>query len=85
MASDERASGCAVCGKQGHSHDDHWLIQEARARGLHVVTAADKAVLDAMAGLETVMLEYVRAGWSAAPPVFHPACRAELARREASR
>lgn len=46
---------------------------------------ADQRVLDAMAALETEMLEYARKGWSAAPPAFHPPCLAELARREALR
>lgn len=39
---------CALCGEKGHTHDDHWLVQEARARGLAVVTAAQKGRLDAL-------------------------------------
>ena len=55
------------------------------AQGLHVISAAEKAVLDEMGQLGTPMLELIRDGYSALPQVLHPPCLAELARREAKR
>ncbi len=49
---------------------------------LAVLTPGQAAVLKAMAGIEIEVLEHIRAGHSAAPLIFHPACKAELARRE---
>lgn len=49
---------------------------------LHVVTDAERRVLDAMGELDIEMLKAVRDGWSCAPTMFHPPCLAELARRE---
>jgi hypothetical protein len=43
------------------------------------------AVLDAMGAIEIGVLEAIRDGWSCAPPIFHPPCLAELARREAEK
>lgn len=82
MASNEPP--CGLCGDAGHTHDEHWILIEARSRGLHVVTDAEKAVLDAVADegmlpdgyLRAIALDYAKHAWEIV-------ARAELARREA--
>ena len=44
-------------------------------------TEADRAVLDAMGEIDLGVLEAIRDKQSCAPPIFHPPCLAELARR----
>lgn len=80
MASDEPP--CGLCGDAGHTHDEHWILLEARSLGLRVITDADKAVLDAMSATPEWWL---RAGASMPEVPAHWVCKAELARREANR
>lgn len=57
------------------------LCAELAQLRTRAVTPEERAVLDACAEWETPVLEHIRDGWSAAPPVWHSAAKAELARR----
>lgn len=47
------------------------------------VTEQERAVLRAMAEIDTEVLEHIERGWSAAHPIWHPPALAELALRRA--
>lgn len=79
MASDGRKPVSSWC--FGGVHVTMLAIETVLAEsGLHVVTAADKAVLDAMANVPASLVEGLKT-W----PRLTDAFTAELARREASR
>jgi hypothetical protein len=70
---------CSECGM------DCWRESQLREMlfkaGRHIVSEVEKRVLDCMAEIEIEVLEYIRDKQSCAPPIFHPPCLAELARR----
>lgn len=90
MASDERYQCCPFARSGGlHGEDctyagkSHCLFRLA-AEGLHVVTDADKAVLDAMAAMpENDLVESVEQRDYYTPCWWEEPAKAELARREA--
>lgn len=57
------------------------LAAELEREGIDVCSEAERAVLDAMACIELGVLEAIQSGYSCAPMIYHPACKAELARR----
>src|SRR5687768_15699515 len=70
--------GSCSCGADTCGLDQ--ILERLAARGLHVVSAADGAVLDAMAGAPADRVRY----WAdnATDPAARDVWRAELARRE---
>jgi hypothetical protein len=71
---------CALCGRPGHTHDDHWLLDEVEHRlGLRTCTPLEHGILEAA---ETVPNEAIGKYGASPGDVWQPVRCAIRAERE---